>query len=223
MNLKRAANPFQFSTQVSLVELTGLKARDLPEMVEHLRSAPPAVIYYHTHHFLRQHQFLSPEPANDFAFWVTNVLQEDRLGEQLAAIDTVRFSSIKELKEKILHTMERYLEKSKSVRSAPAGEEFYFMKSQSFILPTHYVANDLAEFVEAIRKVSIHSLYNHIFSSRLRLGRETNDFSQWFEAELGEKGLAKAISRLDPYTQTMEGLRQRIINLIEREINAITQ
>ena len=38
-----------------------------------------------------QHQYLSPEPPNDFAYWVSNVLQEDRLGEQLAAIDLIQF------------------------------------------------------------------------------------------------------------------------------------
>jgi hypothetical protein len=208
---------------MTLVELTGLKARDLPEMVENVRKAPPAVIYHHTHHFLRQHQFLSPEPRNDFAFWVTNVLQEDRLGEQLAAIDTVRFTSIKELGDKLLQTMEKYLNATMSVRSAPPGEEFYFMKSQSFILPTPYIVSDLADFNEAIKKVSIHSLYHHMFSSRLRLGKESNDFSMWFKSELGEEGLAKAVAKLDPYTQTLEGLRQRIISLVVREINAVSR
>lgn len=215
--MKRAQNPFQFFTQMTLVELTGLKACDLPEMVEHLRTAVPSVIYHHTHHFLRQHQFLSPEPPNDFAFWVTNVLQEDKLGEQLAAIDTVRFSSVKALGEEILKVMDRYLQKSKSIRSAPSGEEFHFMKSQSFIVPTHYMVYDLTGFLDALKKVSIHSLYHHIFSSRLRLEKGSNDFSLWFETELGEKSLAKAVSRLDPYTQTLEGLRQRIVSLVEKE------
>jgi hypothetical protein len=44
MSLKRAGNPFRFSTQSSLVELTGWKACDLPEMVEHLRNASPAIV-----------------------------------------------------------------------------------------------------------------------------------------------------------------------------------
>src|SRR6266436_2765902 len=89
--------PFRFSSSLDLTVLTHRRARDLAEMVGHLKEVSGAVIYYHTHHFLVQHQYLSPEPPNDFAYWVTNVLQEDRLGEQLAAIDTVRFSSLKSL------------------------------------------------------------------------------------------------------------------------------
>src|SRR5438876_10001227 len=102
MNPGVAKNPFHFVTQTSLVELTGLRARELYELLNHLKTVPLSVIYYHTHHFLRQHQFLSPEPPNDFAYWVTNVLQEDRLGEQLAAIDTIRFASLRLLKEALV-------------------------------------------------------------------------------------------------------------------------
>ena len=35
-------------------------------------------------------------------------------------------------------------------------------------------------------KVTISSLYFHIFASRLRLERPTNDFSMWLEEVLGE-------------------------------------
>ena len=91
MTLRRAQNPFRFSTQVNLIELTEWQAHDLTELLTYLRRAPGSMFYFHTHHFLKQHQFLSPEPPNDFAYWVTHVLQEDKLGEQLAAIDSVRF------------------------------------------------------------------------------------------------------------------------------------
>lgn len=221
MSLKRTENPFLFATQVNLVELTGQKARDLNELLEILKKSSPSIIFHHTHHFLKQHQFLSPEPPNDFAYWVTNVLQEDKLGERLAAVDTIRFPSVRALGAKIIEVIEQYLSTRKTSRTAPDGEEFHVMKSKSFVLPTHYRAHDLAEFLEAIRKVSIHSLYHHIFSARIRLGREANDFSLWLENELAESALAKSISMLDPYTQTLEGLRNRIIHLIEKRLHAL--
>jgi len=223
MTLKKTQNPFQFSTQANLVELTGLKAHDLKELVMILKTIPGSAMYYHTHHFLKQHQFLSPEPTNDFAYWVSQVLQEDKLGEQLAAIDTVSFSSITSLGDRILSVIENYLEKNQSNRTAPDGEEFHFMKSQSFVLPTPYWASDLSEFLEAIKKISIHSLYHHMFEARLRLGRSTNDFSLWLEKELEEPALAKSISRMDPYTQTLDGLRQQIIAMIERRLQSLTE
>ena len=89
MPLIKAKEPFIFKTQLSLVETTGLKARDLTELSHYLKEVPEASIYYHTHHFLQQHQYLTPEPPNDIAYWVTNVLQEDEIGERLAAMDTV--------------------------------------------------------------------------------------------------------------------------------------
>ncbi|MCG3205591.1 MAG: hypothetical protein KCHDKBKB_02313 [Elusimicrobia bacterium] len=223
MTQKQASNPFKFSTQANLVELTGVKARDVRELHAYLKIAPGAVIYHHTHHFLRQHQFLSPEPPNDFAYWVTNVLNEDKLGEQLAAIDIVRFPSIRALQEKIAEVMEQFLTSTKLHRSAPDGEEFHFMKSKSFILPTPYVAWTLGEFSECIRKVSIYSLYHHMFEARMRLGRETNDFSFWLEGELGEKTLAQRIRHLDPYTHTLEGLRQRILLLTNWRLESLNR
>jgi hypothetical protein len=209
-----AKNSFQFVTQTSLIELTGLRAQNLYELLEHLKVVPDSVLYYHTHHFLKQHQFLSPEPPNDFAYWVTNVVQEDRLGEQLAAIDTVRFSSLDSLRVAIVGAVDRYLAKSKSTRTSPEGEEFHFMKARSFVIQTPHRANTLEEFLEEIQKISLNSLYFHMFESRLRLQKGTNDFSLWLETELGETALAKTIARLDPYTLPMDSLRQRIVRLI---------
>lgn len=216
--MKKAEHPFHFVTQESLIELTGQRAHNLQEMLAYLKTAPGAVIYYHTHHFLKQHQFLSPEPANDFAYWVTNVLQEDRLGEQLASIDTVRFPSIRALAEKIVSVIEAYLAKSASHRTAPPNEEFHFMRSRSFLLPTSHSASDLAEFASAVEKIGHASLYHHMFESRMRIGKETNDFSLWLESELGEKALARGIAALDPYTQTMEGLRNQILYLVRSRL-----
>jgi hypothetical protein len=219
MNLRYAEHPFQFSTQTSLIELTGLRARQIYELVEHLKTVPSSVIYYHTHHFLKQNQFLSPEPPNDIAYWVTQVLQEDRLGEQLAAIDTVRFSSLQSLREAIVGTIERYLARGSSQRTAPEGEEFHFRKARSFVFATPYLARTLPEFTDALQKISLNSLYHHIFAARLRLEKGVNDFSYWLDTELDEKALAKAISKLDPYTQTLEGLRRKITRLLQARLS----
>jgi hypothetical protein len=218
MPLVKAAKPFIFKTQLSLVEATGLKARDLGELVRHLRDIPEASVYYHTHHFLQQHQYMTPEPPNDFAYWVTQVLQEEVIGEKLAAIDTVRFTSLASLRDVILRTLERHLEVRPALRIAPDGEEFHFMKCTLFNLPTSYIAHDLKGFLECLKKVSIGSLYNHVFEGRLRPPLGTNDFSNWLSESLDEKKLAAQIDKLDPYTQTMEGLRNKIVSLIEHRL-----
>jgi Family of unknown function (DUF5752) len=214
--------PFRFYTRLTLTRLTGLRAADLAELVEQLRRIPPSVIFHHTHHFLVQHQHLSPEPPNDFAFWVRNVLQEEQLGERLAAIDTIQFTRLKALRDRIVEVIDAYLETRHELRTAPTGEEFHFMDAVSFVIPTGHEAHSLAEFVDALRRVGSATIAFHLFEARLRVEADDNDFSRWLEIELHEPELAAAIRRLDPYTHTMEGLRQRLLRLIGPRLEAQT-
>jgi len=216
--LVRAPEPFEFESRLNLTLLTGIKARDLAELVAHLKVAPGAVIYHHTHHFLVQHQAFSPEPPNDFAYWATSILLEERLGEELAAIDVTRFKSIRELRDALVSVVEAHLERVTEVRVAPPGMEFYFMRSVSFVLPTGIYASDLREFRHALEHISLSSLAYHMFDARLRLERGDNDFSRWIENTLGEPQLASQLRNLDPYTHTEEGLRRSILKAVERRL-----
>jgi hypothetical protein len=147
-------------------------------------------------------------------------LGEDELGERLASIDTIQFSNIRSLREKIIETIEDYLKDNPiaKLKFAREGEEFHFIKSVSFVLPTNYIAYDLREFVDILKKITIDSIYFHIFEARLRLEKGTNDFSYWLETSLGDRELSENISRLDPYTHTLEDLRKTIIKIIDRKI-----
>ena len=77
----KETEPFRLHTRLHLSELTGLKAATLNELLELIKTVSGSCIYQHTHRFLQQHQYLSPEPPNDFAYWVSTVLGEDRLAE----------------------------------------------------------------------------------------------------------------------------------------------
>lgn len=216
----KAKEPFKFYTRMHLSELTGLRASTLEQLLGIIKRIPGSCIYHHTHRFLQQHQYLSPEPPNDFAYWVTDVLGEDELGESLASIDTVQFSTIRELRENIAITIEDYLKNNPlaKLKFAREGEEFYFIKSVSFVIPTNYIAYDLRGFAEILTKITIDSIYFHIFEARLRIEKRTNDFSNWIETSIGDKKLADTVSGLDPYTRTLEDLRNSIVRLIKRRI-----
>jgi len=216
--LKKAKEPFYFMSRTYLKELTGLKAKNLSELASVLKEAPDAVMDYHTHHFLEEHHYLTPEPSNDFAVWVTDALGDEVLGERLASIDTFSFPNLGALRERLVSIIDEYLATGSSVRQVMEGREFHFVKSVDVVMPTAYVAHDLREFVEALRKVSVGSIYFHIFESRLRLGRGLNDFSIWLKDSLDEAELGDEIARLDPYTYTLEGLRSTLIQLIEKRI-----
>ena len=216
--LKKATDPFHFYTNLRLREMTGLKATNLTELVTILKDTPDPVVYYHVHHFLEEHLYLTPEPANDFAIWVNSALANDILGERLASIDTFAFPNIGAVRQRLVDTIEDYLRNNPDARKSPDGEDFHFIRSISFILPTLYVAHDLREFVEILRKVTIDSIYFHIYEARLRLQRGTNDFSIWISDSLGEKELAERIASIDPYVYTLENLRSRLIEQVESYI-----
>jgi len=202
--------PFYFFSELHLVKLLGLKAKNPVELLELIKQVPTASIYYHTHRFLQQHHFLSPEPPNDFAYWITNILGLEKLGEMVASIDIIRFNTIEELRKEFIRVLTAYLANKGFIIDCEPGEEFHFISCVTVILPTPYTASTLEEFVGAVATVSVHSLYFHIFEARLRLGGTENDFSRWFR-DIGCEQLAREVSRLDPYTLTLEGLREKII------------
>ncbi|MFA4829250.1 MAG: DUF5752 family protein [Thermodesulfovibrionales bacterium] len=216
--LKKATQTFRFYTRLHIKELTGLKANNLSELVNRLKEVPDSVVYYHTHNFIEEYQYLIPQPANEFALWASDVIGDEVLAEKLSNIDTFEFSTIGELRERIIAVINDALSTRGDRRTAFEGREFHFIKSVSVILTTPYVAHDLREFVEALRRVSINSLYFHIFESRLRLHRGVNDFSIWLQDSLDERELADKIAALDPYNHTIEDLRSTIIHLIEERI-----
>ena len=219
--LAKAKEPFHFCTRMHLSGLTGFKAANLEELLSLIQQVPGSCIYYHTHRFLQQHQYLSPEPPNDFSYWVREALGEEDLGERLASIDIMQFSSIRDLRDKLSATISEYIQQDPVVKKkfARKGEEFVFIRAVSFVAWTNHYAQDLVEFVAVLKKITIDAIYFHIFESRLRLGKQTNDFSNWLENSLGEPSLARKIAALDPYTVAMEDLRSQIICMVEKRIS----
>jgi hypothetical protein len=120
---------FQFMTKSDLTLLLGRKAKSATELYAGLREVPAMSVYYHTHRFLQQHHYLSPEPPNDFAYWVTNVLNDDILGERLASIDIMQFVSIEEIRERFLSLLEEYLGTAERKIDCPRGVDtiYYHM------------------------------------------------------------------------------------------------
>ncbi len=206
-------DPFNFYTERRLVALTGLKATTLEELLQGIRDVPGSSIFYHTHHEYLSHHFETPVFTNNFAMWVSEALQEERLGEKLAAIDLLAFSSIRQLRDTFIRVIESDLEAHpRPARTSPQGDEFHFCRSKSFIMPTGLTAADPDEFFAVLPHVTNVSLFYHFFEARLRLERTTNDFSQWL-AWRGEGKLAAAIDKLDPYAVTLDELRGRIVDL----------
>jgi len=100
-------------------------------------------------------------------------------------------------------------------------EPFYLMASDLVVVPTPYVARNLEEFADGLRKVSIHAIYYHFIDARLRLKLNSNDFSVWLEKELDLPQAANKVNRIDIYTSTLEDVRRGILKVIETEMGRL--
>jgi hypothetical protein len=207
---------FVFYTENRLVVLTGRKASNLEELLNHLTQVSGSCIFYHTHVLYLSHHFEKPRFYNEFANWTSQALQEERLAEKLAAIDLLAITSIRELRETIAGVIRKQLEGSSgSLRQCPPGDEFHFCEAKSFIMPNGLVAHAVHEFFEKIGQVTNVCLHFHFFEARLRLERPTNDFSQWL-GTVGETRLAQKIDQLNPYAMTLEELKHEIVKVGRR-------
>src|SRR3989339_323047 len=209
--------PFRFYSQAHLVKVLGQKAHNIGELLEGIKTVPGSSIYYHTHRFLQQHHYLSPEPPNDFAYWVGNILNQAKLSEAIASVDTISFMKIESLRQAFIEVITAHASSRHDTAMCTEGQEFYFRSCQTFVFPTNHEAGNLHEFLDQIQKVTVHSLYFHMFEAPLRLKKEGSDFVAWFKG-IGEEDLAQKLARLDPYTMTLEGLRKRIAELVRHHV-----
>ncbi|MGO4880448.1 MAG: DUF5752 family protein [Bryobacteraceae bacterium] len=211
--MPESVEPFAFYTERRLVVLTGRKACNLEELLCHLTQVSGSSIFYHTHYLYLVYHFEKPRFYNEFANWVSQALQEERLAERLAAIDLLAITSIRDLRDATAAVIRKHVEADgRPRRECPPGSEFHFCEAKSFIMPTGHVANTVTEFFDTLDHVTNACLHFHFFEARLRLERPTNDFSKWLSA-LGEHKLAQRIDRINPYFMTLDELKHEIVKL----------
>jgi Family of unknown function (DUF5752) len=214
--MTNSVDPFAFYTERRLVVLTGRRASNLDQLLTHLVAVNGSCIFYHTHYLYLTHHFEKPRFYNEFALWVSQALQEERLAERLAAIDLLSITSIREMREALIETIRKHLDgHPRNLRECPPGDEFHFCEAKSFIMPTGLVANTVPEFFDRLPEVTNSCLHFHFFEARLRLGRPTNDFSEWLRMK-GETRLARSIDGMNPYSVTLDELKQEIVKLGRR-------
>ena len=213
-----ARSPFYFNSASHLLRIGREKATTLMELLEAIRACPESSIFQHTFQTLAEHHFISSGFSNDFSHWAFASCNEVELAERLAAIDVREFTSIAALRERLIHVIESYLQKNPRAAGRAAMEPFYLMASDLVVVPTPYVARNLEEFADGLRKVSIHAIYYHFIDARLRLKLNSNDFSVWLDKELDLPQMADKVNRIDIYTSTLEDVRRGIVKLIESDV-----
>src|ERR1700677_780830 len=217
------ADPFVFMTSVEAIQLTGMKASNLAELHEGLQRVDGASIYYHTHRFYRAHPLFRPPDKSDFSLWLSNNLREEAVAERMEALDFKDFHNLQDIGRALLALIEPLQEdKERWYRRVPPGLEFYFCRAVSLVMPIGYEAGDLEEFIHALEEVDVTSLYYHLIEAPLHLetGRRfNNDFSQWLFNVLKLEEKASVVASVDPYRADLEGLRQDLLAILERNLD----
>jgi hypothetical protein len=213
-------NPFYFFTSSNLVELTGEKADTIEELATLLQRCTGSAIFYHVFQSFRERHFAIGKYHSDFAQWISTSLDEEALAERLGSLDVRDFTTIRALRESMIQVVENHLRQYPQSGNRQGKTPFFFCQSVSVIMPTNYIALNLNDFYQIIKKIGIRSIHYHLIEARLRLGIQTNDFSYWLRDSLKKETLAKRIEAIDIYLYTLEEIRNRILQYTEEEIGS---
>ncbi len=209
--MRTAESPFQFKSSSTLTRITGLQARTLAELLEGIRLCSDACIFNHTFQSLAHHHFLTEGFSNDFAQWALASCNAPLLAESLSALDIRDYKTLSTLRTDLATELENYIRQAPETAYRKAFEPFYFLEASTIAVPSPWHAETLEEFCEAMRHVSVETIYYHLVTARLREPLAVNDFSDWLGNGLGLKELANSIDRIDIYTKTLEDIRARIL------------
>jgi hypothetical protein len=218
-SIRWARTPFYFNSAEHLLRIEQERATNLSELLAGVKQCSEDSIFQHTFRTLQEHHFIQEGYSNDFAHWTFFACNENELAERLAAVDVREFISLQALRARVIDTLEDFLAAHPQIRDRKALEPFYFCSSRTVVLPTSLVARNLQEFVDALETISVHCLYYHFIEARLRLKLSSNDFSIWLEHEVGLQRAADLVNRIDMYTSTLQGVRHRILRIVESALS----
>ncbi len=209
---------FQFLSSASLEKLTGKRAYKLEELLSLVKTCADSSIFYHTFSaFLKMREVQLPYNS-DFAIWASRSLNETALAEKLMAIDLSEYNTIASLRMRLIEIIETYRDLRPEAFRKIADEPFYLYDVVRVVYLTDKFAYDLKTFRELVSRISVHSLYLHFIESRLTTQLQADDFSTWIEESLHIPSLARAIRNIDITVYTLEGLRARILRLIDDQL-----
>jgi len=215
------ADVFQFLSSASLEKLTGRKAETLDELLNLIKTCPDSSIFYHTFSAYMKMREIRLPYNNDFSYWISNGLNEKALAEKIMATDLSEYNTLRSLRLRLIDIIEDYRNQKSEAFQKRADDPFHLFDIIRVVYLTDKFAYDLKSFREAISTISIYSIYFHFIECRLEKDLQTNDFSTWIESNLNLPDLAQMIKRIDLNAYTLEGLRTRILQLIDRYLEEI--
>ncbi len=218
--MKTAEQPFTFKTASYVTNVSDIHAVNLMELADGLKRASEASIFDHTFQSLRRFHFLTEGFSNDFAQWALASCNRPELAEELAGIDIRRYTRLSDVRADLVRIADKYCASHSAQAKVQAFQPFYFCESVEVTVPLGVEARTLEEFRQGLARTGHLSFQYHFLTSRLRLQLQTNDYSWWFEKQLGLSDLAKRVNRIDVYTNTIESAKEAVLALVDKELAA---
>ena len=217
---RRAAQPFRFASCMELREILGKRAMDESRLLELIEEVPAGSIYYHTHSYYLRHPYSQGLFPNDFATWVTLHAQDRVLGERLGVVDPFDHDDIEQLRVQILSIMADHLSHLATIPRCATGVPFEFIRSHVIEVNLGVEAWTLEEFSDALARVEVGAIYNHVCEARMRKGRLAGDFADWIGADDGLRmpDLAAEVMQVGRLGLSLEGMRERIVRACGRDV-----
>lgn len=209
---------FHFYSEAGLVIHTNFKADSLKSLLLGLKKVSGSSIFYHVHHALLRRHFAASDHMNDFARWVLVQTSQNSLAERLASVDPMACASVREAREQLISYVQEYVGAGELFFRVAEGNEFHFLELHSIVLPLKIEAHDLESFYHGLKKAGMGTFFYHMIEAPIRLGKPSNDFSEWLSNALGEHQIAQEIAHLNPYMYNLWELKAEILQRIRNRL-----
>jgi len=212
-----AKAPFEIYTLAHVSRTGGQTAGTLRELAEGLETCSDESIYHHTIVAMRTQLVLNDEVTNDYAVWARTSLRREDLAAHLSLADMKDCRTIGDLRAALANVVRAYIVARPESADEPADQPFYFCEGMDVAVPLESTARTLDEFRKCLQEMKSESFYLHFVAPRTRHERQSNDFSEWIEKSLGMRELAAKINQIDVMDCTLEGAREKILELLDAE------
>jgi len=197
---------------------TGEKAYNLRDLHDRLqRVDDQSIMFFHFWDGLLRPDFIDPEYQNDFASWAYHDLHDRRLAEQLSILNPSKFSTMRELRERVIQILEDHMDEGGFDSRIDAENPFFLMRSQIVIFDTQKRLETPEELGRFIPHMSPGSVFYHFIDACRRTRSGHNDFSEWLWTwNEDHRQLGNAIAAMDPYFKSLLEIREQLSGLFAK-------
>jgi len=197
----------------------GVRAQNVRELRDRLLTVDAGCIDYHFWGGLLRPRFDDPEYANDFAAWARHGLHDHKLAERLGMIDPADFADIELLRRELIDVLEERIDEGEYLTWAKPEQQFQFIRAQIVVFDTGRRLRQPAELVDALPVMSAGSIYYHFVDARRRPPLRMDDFRAWLSGHGDAHAtLMDALSGIEPYFNTLTGLRAELARVVRRHL-----